>query len=369
MNHLRKVEGSMGIERKKVKIGHREVGDGAPVFITFEAGPTHDGVATAKELVSHAARSGADAVKFQIVDPDRLVADRAQTISYEVLVDRESGKTETKKESLYEVLKLRALTHAQWREVKAHSDSLKLAFFATVAFEDEIKLLEDIGCHSIKIASGDVNHLPLIRCAARTGMCIQLDTGNSNLGEIEAAVDVIRNEGNENIIIHQCPSGYPAHLDSVNLRIITTLRQMFPYPVAFSDHTPGNAMDIAAVAIGANVTEKTISLDRTTRGIEHIMSLEPKEMEGFVRSIRDLEVALGAPRRILHEAEKKRRMAIRRSVFLNRAVQQGQLLHEASVIFRRPGFGLPPDVFETLSATRFRRDLPEGHMVTSADLE
>ena len=100
-----------------------------------------------------------------------------------------------------------------------------------MSFEDEIGFLAELGCESIKIASGDVNHFPLIRLAARTGMCLQLDTGNSNLGEIEAAVDVIRSEGNESIIIHQCPSGYPAHLDSINLRILQTLRQMFPYPV------------------------------------------------------------------------------------------------------------------------------------------
>ena len=359
----------MTAQRRSVKIGRREVGDDAPVFITFEAGPTHDGVASAKELMSQAARTGADAVKFQIVDPDRLVADRKQTISYEVLVDRDSGKTETIQESLYEVLLRRALTNDQWREVKAHSDSLGLAFFATVAFEDEIELLQDMGCHSIKIASADVNHLPLIRRAARTGMCIQLDTGNANLGEIEAAVDVIRGEGNESIIIHQCPSGYPAHLDSINLRIITTLRQMFPYPIAFSDHTPGNAMDIAAVAMGANLAEKTISLDRTTRSIEHVMSLEPSEMANFVQSIRDLERALGTPRRILHGAERQRRMAIRRSAFLDKPVRAGQALQDAAVVFRRPGFGLGPDTFETLASARFRRDLPAGHMLTALDLE
>jgi sialic acid synthase SpsE len=359
----------MNTQRHSVKIGYREVGDNAPVFITFEAGPTHDGVATAKELVTHAARAGADAVKFQIVDPERLVADRKQTITYEILIDRHSGKTESIQEPLFDVLMRRALTHDQWREVKAHSDSLKLAFFATVAFEDEIELLRDIGCHSIKIASGDVNHWPLIRRAARTGMCIQIDTGNSNLGEIEAAVDVIRGEGNESIIIHQCPSGYPAHLDSINLRIIRTLRQMFPYPIAFSDHTPGNTMDIAAVAMGVNLTEKTISLDRTTRSIEHIMSIEPREMPGFVQSIRDLEIALGTPRRILHEAERKRRMAIRRSVFLDKPVTAGQLIHSAAVLFRRPGFGLGPDLFESLTSARFRHDLPAGHMVTVADLE
>lgn len=356
-------------QRHRVKIGHREVGDGAPTFITFEAGPTHDGVESAKKLVTHAAQAGADAIKFQIVDPDRLVADRKQTISYEVLIDRDSGKTETVQKSLYEVLVRRALTSDQWREVKSHSDSLKLAFFATIAFEDEIELLQAIGCNSIKIASGDVNHHPLIRRAARTGMCLQIDTGNSNLGEIEAAVDVIRSEGNENIIIHQCPSGYPAHLDSINLRIISTLRQLFPYPVAFSDHTPGATMDIAAVAIGANLVEKTITLDRTTRSIEHIMSIEPKDMAEFVQTMRHLERALGSPRRILHEVERTRRLGIRRSVFLAGPTVRGQHLREAPVMFRRPGYGLGPDAYEAHGDLRFRRDLPTGHMVTAADLE
>ena len=156
--------------RTMVKIGNRDIDDSNPVFITFEAGPTHDGIDSAKELVRHASRAGADAVKFQIVDPDRLVADRKQEISYEVLVDRDTGKTETISESLYDVLVRRTLSKDEWRAVKAHCDSLGLAFFATVTFEDEVRLLEELGCHSIKIASGDVNHFPLIRLAARTGM-------------------------------------------------------------------------------------------------------------------------------------------------------------------------------------------------------
>jgi N,N'-diacetyllegionaminate synthase len=357
------------IKRQSVKIGAREVGDGHPVFIVFEAGPTHDGLETAKSLVTHAAKAGAHAIKFQIIDPDRLVADRKQPFSYEVLIDRDSGATETVEEPLYDILTRRVLTKDQWRDVKAHCDRLGLAFFATIGFEDEIELLAELGCHSIKIASGDVNHYPLIRQAARTGMCLQLDTGNSNLGEIEHAIDVIRSEGNENIIIHQCPSGYPAHLDSINLRIIETLRQMFPYPAAFSDHTPGATMDIAAVAMGAALVEKTITLDRTTRSIEHIMSLEPQEMAHFVQTIADLERAMGTPRRILHDAERKRRLAIRRSVCLDSPVKAGQQLGSAKVVFRRPGFGIGPDQYEESVDARFRRDLPAGHMVGSVDLE
>ena len=352
-----------------VKFGQRVVGDGQPCFITYEAGPTHSGVESAKRLASLAVEAGADAIKFQILDPDRLVADRSVMFEYEVLVDRATEKTEKVAEPLYDLIARRALTKSQWSEIKQHCDKLGLAFFATVGFEDEIVFLEEIGCHSIKIASSDVNHFPLIRRAARTGMCLQLDTGSASLGEVEAAVDVIRSEGNENIIIHQCPSGYPAHLESINLNVIPTLKRMFGYPVAYSDHTPGWEMDIAAVALGANVVEKTITEDRTTRSIEHIFSLEPVDMRKFITKIRHLETALGSNRRILHDAERKKRMNYRRSVHLLEPVKAGASLRNVRVDFRRPGFGVGPDAYETLLDLRARHDLPKGHVLKLSDLE
>ena len=168
-----------------IKISNREIGDGNPCFITFEAGPTHDGLESAKHLVKLAAEAGADAIKFQISDPDRLVADKKMPFSYEVLVDRKTGKTETVTEPLYDILCRRALTPDEWRELKQYSDSLGLVFFSTVGFEEDVQLLEELGCHSIKIASADVNHFPLIRRVARTGMNVQLDTGNATIGEVE----------------------------------------------------------------------------------------------------------------------------------------------------------------------------------------
>ncbi len=351
-----------------VSFGKRQLGDGHPCFIVFEAGPTFEGLENAKQLIALAAEAGADAIKFQILDPDRLVADRKLPFTYDVLVDRETGKRETVTEPLYDILCRRTLSHKEWRELKKFSDARNLAFFATAGFEDEIELLESMKCDSIKIASADVNHYPLIRRAAKSGMCLQLDTGNSSLGEIEQAVDVIRAEGNENIIIHQCPSGYPARLSSVNLRIIQTLKQMFPYPVAYSDHTPGWEMDIAAVAMGANLVEKTITLDRTTRSVEHIMSLEPQEMRGFVQAIRDLETAMGSPRRILQPEERKNRTRYRRSIYLAEAVKAGQALADVKVEFRRPGFGIGPDRYDELLAFTFTKNLPTGHQLSYADL-
>lgn len=341
----------------------------APCFITLEAGPTHDSLASAKRLVEHAAKSGADAVKFQIFDPDKLVADRLQPFTYEVLVDRDSGAMETVTEPLYDILCRRCLEVDEWRELKAFSDSLGLAFFATVGFPEDIDLLVELGCESIKIASADVNHVPLLRRAADTGLCLQLDTGNASLGEIEAAVDVILARGNERIIIHQCPSGYPAHLQSINLRIIPTLRQLFPFPVAFSDHTPGWVMDVAAVTLGAKLVEKTITEDRTTRSVEHVMSLEPAEMAGFVSTIRDLETALGQSRRVLHEAEREKRESLRRSIFLAAPARAGERLADVAVEFRRPGHGIPVDRYDEFRGARVRRDLPSGHRLAMSDLE
>ena len=351
-----------------VQLGSKTIGKDHPCFITFEAGPTFEGIENAKQLISYAAEAGADAIKFQILDPDRLVADREMPFSYDILVDRETGETKTVSEPLYDILKRRTLEREEWRELKSFSYNLGLAFFATIGFEDQLEFLSEIGCDSVKIASADVNHFPLIRAAAKTGMCVQVDTGKSSLGEIESAVDIIRQEGNENIVIHQCPSGYPARVESVNLRVIQTLQQMFPYPVAFSDHTPGWEMDIAAVAMGAKLVEKTITLDRTTPSVEHIMSLEPDEMHAFVKSIRDIETAMGAPRRVLSDVEKEKRKGIRRSLYLAQPAKAGQKLAEADVMFRRPGYGISPDLYETMLDFEFSSDLPADHLVSFSDL-
>ncbi len=353
-----------------IRFGKKGVGKGAPCFITFEAGATHDGINSAKTLVRHAAEAGADAIKFQIFDPDRLVADKSFLFSYDILADRAFNRIETVTEPLYDILKRRYLTPDEWHQVKRLSDDLGLAFFATVGFEADIDLLVALNCDSIKIASADIDHFPLIRQAARTGMCIQLDTGNATLGEVEQALEVCREEGNDRVIIHNCPSGYPARLESIHLNMITTLKQMFPdCGIAFSDHTPGWDMDVAAVALGADLIEKTITTDRTIRSCEHMFSLEPGEMATFVRAIRDVETALGQNRRILHSQEKERRKGIRRSTFIRRPVKKGERLNLEQVEFRRPGYGISPKAFETLCGKTVRSDLPAGHLLTLKDIE
>lgn len=351
-----------------ITIGQRVIGDGAPCFVTFEAGPTHSGVESAMHLIDVAADAGADAVKFQIFNPDRLVADKKQLFSYDVLADRATGATETVQEPLYDILARRSLDEAGWRRVKAHADARGLAFFATVGFAEDIALLEELRCDSIKIASADVNHIPLIRAAALTGLVVQLDTGNSTIGEIEVAVDECVRAGNERIVIHQCPSGYPARLPSIHLRMITTLKQLFGLPVAYSDHTPGHDMDIAALALGANLIEKTITADRTVRSPEHIFSLEPADATNFVQTLRDVETALGSPRRTMSAEQMRSRVMNRRSAFAARDIAAGEPIDESAVDFRRPGTGIPPTMVDRVVGSAAARVIAKGTMISWTDL-
>lgn len=347
----------------------RSIGDGNSCFITFEAGPTHNGLEVAKGLATVAAEAGGDAIKFQIVDADRLVSDRDQLFTYDVLVNKITGASETVSEPLYDILKRRMLAHAEWKELKEHCDKLGLAFFATIAFENELALVSELKCDTIKIASADINHFPFLRLAARTGLNVQIDTGNATLGDVEAAVDVIRGENNNDIIIHHCPPGYPAVPSAINLRVIPTLKQLFNLPVAYSDHSPGWDKTVAAVALGANLVEKTITFDRTTRSVEHIFSLEPDDAKAFVKAIREIEQALGGGRRIMTNEERKRRVTYRRSAFLAADASAGTKLHELKIEFQRPGWGMGPDEFERLTDGKLRESLLKGHMLTYGDIE
>ncbi|MBW1697347.1 MAG: N-acetylneuraminate synthase family protein [Deltaproteobacteria bacterium] len=353
---------------KTVRISGKHIGDGYPCFIVFEAGPSHNGIDSACELVRRAAAAGADAIKFQMIDPDRLVADRNQEISYDILLDRHSGETRTVSEPLYRILKRRCLTKDEWRALKHLCDEMGIIFFATASFFDEIDFLVELGCRTLKICSGDIDYYQLIEYSASTGMCLQFDSSNATIGDIERAVEVACGAGCKDIIIHNCPSGYPARLESINLRLISTLKQVFQYPVAFSDHSVGMDMDIAAVALGANMVEKTITLDRTTASPEHLFSLESEEMATFVRTIRNVEVALGGPRRILDDVECKRSLAVRRSLVAARDLSAGERVSAQTTHFARPGIGLRPELFSLIEGRQLKRDVKCGQMITLDDV-
>jgi N,N'-diacetyllegionaminate synthase len=346
-----------------MKIGHKYIGDNYPCFITFEAGATHDGLEYAKKLVKLSAESGADAVKFQIFDPDELIADKTINFEFDILLNKETNQTKRISENLYDIFVRRSLTLNQWAELKQYSDSLGLTFFATIGDELGLDFVKNVGCHSIKIASADVNYFPFLKEVAKTNISIQLDTGNSTIGEIAEAIDIIKAEGNEKIIIHNCPSGYPAKTSSINLRMISSMKSLFNCPIAYSDHSVGFDMDIAAVAVGANLLEKTITLDRATPRVEHIMSLEPKDMKIFINKIREIEIAMGSTRRIFSDEEKYNRLKVRRSIYAGSDYKKGTNVKNMKLKYKRPGYGIPPNKLDEIIDKTLTRDVKNNELL------
>jgi sialic acid synthase SpsE len=352
-----------------IKVGKSKIGDGNPCFITFELGATHRGFKSAQRMIRKAAEAGADAVKFQIFDPEKLVSDKSQLFSYSILKNKKKNIVIKKTESLFRILKRRCLKKNQWIFLKNLCDKLGLAFFSTVGYEEDVDFLESIGCQSLKISSADINHSPLIRYAAKTKLPIQIDTGMSTIAEIQKAVNVIKKQGNKKIIIHHCPSDYPAKLDNVNLNIIKTLKEKFKFPIAYSDHSPGIEMDLVALTMGVDLIEKTVTENRTTPQVEHMMSIEIGEMKSFVQSIRNIEKAKGKYFKYISAKDRKKRNLVRRGVFFNKDEKKGQRLSDCNIIFRRPGTGIQPDKFEKIKNLRLNRNVKKGHQLRKKDFE
>jgi N,N'-diacetyllegionaminate synthase len=353
----------------EIKINKTKIGDKNPCYIVCEAGPTHQGLESAMRLSLNAKKAGANAIKFQILNSTHLVADPLLEFTYEVLEDIKTEKRRTVTEPLRDILVRRDMSRDEWSKLKKYCDSIDLEFFATACFKEDVDFLIKLGCKSIKIASSDINHISFIRYVAKTGVCIQLDTGGSTLTEMQVAVDAIRSEGNNNIIIHHCPSGYPANTKNVNLKMIQEIKRLFNCVVGYSDHSTGWNMDVAALALGANLIEKTITEDRTIQYVEHIMSLDPEETINFVKSIKEVEQAMGSTNKVLSASDIKKRNFSRRGIYLSQDLPANHVIKESDIDFRRPGYGIAPDKIKDILSSTLKHKKKAGEILEWNDLK
>ena len=256
-----------------IQIGGREVGAGHPTFVVAEVGINHGGnVETAKRLIEAAAKSGADAVKFQ-------------TYRSEKRVSRESP--------IFAILKKCELDEEAHRDLVRVARDVGIPFFSTPFDPDSIELLESLGVPAYKIASFDIVNLSLIRAAAAKGRPLIVSRGMADLEEIDRAVEIMETARVPYMLLH-CVSAYPLKPADANLRVIGTLQRRYPCPVGYSDHTIGTEVPALAVAAGACAIEKHFTLDRNTPGPDHALSADPKDLSAMVERIRALEAILGS---------------------------------------------------------------------------
>ena len=338
---------------------------GPRAYIAFEIGPTVAGLESGLALTRAAAEAGGDAIKWQILRPDRLVG-RDVPVSYGTL----DGPMTS---SMREILDRRSLPNAEWFTMAQAARACRLEIIATVDYLETLKLACDLDVDALKVCSGDIAHLDWIREVAATGLPVMLDTGSAGLGEIERAVDVCLSapKAPHQILVVHCPSGYPARAESINLRMLTTLQQMFgeTCTIGFSDHSPDADMDLAALALGARYIEKTLCLNRAEPWPEHTMAVEPGEAASFVRRLREVETAMGRPRRAVSETESDAKANARRSAFARVDIHAGEYPDDSLIEWRRPATGgIEPGVMGAFCwGRRLTRTVKAGEQIRKED--
>ena len=306
--------------------------------IIAEAGVNHNGdIELAKRLIDIAAEAGADFVKFQTFNADRIVTRSAVKAGYQL-------KTTSSSETQYEMLKSLELSIDMHLELIEHCEQQPIKFLSTGFDIGSIDLLVKLGQQIIKIPSGEITNLPLLRYIGSLRLPVILSTGMSTMEEIGDALSILEQSGlsRVQITVLHCTTEYPTQMDEVNLRAMSSIRNKFGVSVGYSDHTLGIEVSIAAVALGASVIEKHFTIDRSLSGPDHKASLEPDELIAMVKAIRNVEVALGSDVKKPTNSEIKNRIIARKSILAGQKIEAGEIFSASNLVVKRPGDGVSP---------------------------
>lgn len=339
---------------KRIKIADREIGEGCPAFVIAELSANHNmDFARAKQIIKAAKDAGADAVKLQTYTADTITIDCDNPyfqITQGTLWD---GTTLHK---LYQT----AYTPWEWQgDLIAYAKELGLVCFSSPFDPTAVDFLETLDVPAYKIASFEITDIPLIRKIAHLGKPILLSTGIAHLEDIDLAVRTCREEGNEKIVLLKCTSAYPAKPESMNLRTIPSMAETFGCSVGLSDHSFGSAAAVAAVALGATVIEKHLTLRRADGGPDSQFSMEQEEFAAMCREIRMAEKALGrVTYDLTYEQEREREHS--RSLFVVEDVRKGDIFTPENVRSIRPGFGMHTKYYEDILGKAATKDIRKG---------
>ena len=344
-----------------IQAGDRKIGPGSPTFIIAEAGINHNGdIEIARQLVRSASDLGVDAVKFQTFTAQNIMTRSAGGAAH---LEAGAGK-----EDVYSFVQRISLTPDDHRELFDLCQQLGLAFLSTPFGTDSVDLLEKLGVSAYKVASMDLDNLPLLEYISSKGKPIFLSTGMGKLGEVERALNTIYSNGNEQVVALHCTSLYPPPDDSINLRSMDTLRAAFDVPVGYSDHTIGIAVPIAAVARGACVIEKHFTLDKNMPGPDQAVSGDPDDFRQMASDIRKVEKALGSAVKQPVQAEVEMARNFRRSIVAAVDIPAGETITREMLTFKRPGNGISPSDLNWVLGRQTRQMISADNVIQQTDL-
>jgi N,N'-diacetyllegionaminate synthase len=321
-------------------------------IVIAEAGVNHNGdMVTAKKLIEAAALAGADIVKFQSFKAEKLAIKNAKKADYQIATTGEA-------ENQYDMLRKLELSVAHHELLILECQRHNIGFLSTAFDSDSFDMLVEMGVKQVKIPSGELTNLPLLRYMTRLGLPVMLSTGMATLGEIEAAIEVIEKAGTSRDLINvlHCTTEYPTPMEDVNLRAMVSMMHAFGVGVGYSDHTIGIEIPIAAVALGATIIEKHFTLDRNLPGPDHKASLEPHELKAMVNAIRNVEVAMGDGVKRPSASELRNKPIARKSLVAIRDIRSGDPFTADNVGTKRPGTGISPMRWDEVMGRPARRN-------------
>ncbi len=344
-----------------ITIGKRRIGRGHPCFIIAEAGVNHNGDLTlAKELIDAAAQAGADAVKFQNFTAASLVSRGAPKADYQ-------KATTPGRESQFEMIRKLELSEDMTRALFEYAAQKRILFLSTGFDERSVNVLDRIGVPAFKIGSGDITDIPLLQHIGSKRKPVILSTGMSYLEEVESAISSIEEAGCSELALLHCVSSYPANPESANLRALTTLEKTFTRPVGFSDHSLGFEVAVAAIALGACILEKHITLDNQLPGPDHKVSLTPHRFQDLIRALRVVEAAMGDGGKHPSASELEIRDVARKSIVASCDIPPGTLITRQMLAFKRPGTGIAPGQWGRLVGKTANRLIIQDTLIGEAD--
>ncbi len=328
-------------------------------LIIAEAGVNHNGdMELAKKLIDAAAQSGADMVKFQTFTAESLLTTTVEKADYQI-------RNTNNSESQHEMIRKLELSRSMHDELMVHCRSRNISFFSTAFDISSLNFLNELGLDRFKIPSGEITNLPYLRQIGSFGKPVLLSTGMATLGEIEAAIDVLEKSGIHRSIITvlHCCTDYPTPMEEVNLNAMLALSEAFGVKIGYSDHTDGIEVPIAAVALGATVIEKHLTIDRTLPGPDHMASIEPNDFAKMVRSIRNIELAMGDGIKRPKAGETKNKPIARKSLVAKVAIKAGELFTPENVTAKRPGTGISPMAWDHVMGRTALRDFSVDELI------
>jgi N,N'-diacetyllegionaminate synthase len=345
---------ALGAENERIAIGTRRVGKGEPCFIIAEAGVNHNGsFELARQLVDVAVDAGCDAVKFQTFKPEKVCSPFAPKADYQL-------QTTAAGESQLEMGKKLELPFEAFRDLHEYCIDKGIIFLSTPFDYESADFLHKLPVPAFKIPSGEITNLFFLEHVARKGRPLIVSTGMATLNEVAIAVETIREARNQQMILLQCVSNYPADPSSMNLRAMHALEDAFGVGVGLSDHTVGTEIALAAVAMGACVMEKHFTLSQELPGPDHRASLEPQDLVKLVKGIRKVESALGDGIKQPAAEELNTAAVARRSLVAATFIPAGAVLTADLLDILRPGTGLPPAMRSQVLGRHVRHDIEAG---------